>query len=100
MGEVLLAAAALAAAGFIVRGADPRRSTYGVLLLPGISLAAGLSIWIILQFTPVVTSAGFSWLSWAVPVLAGPAAAVAAALATVSRRLPRDNAERERILKL
>ena len=100
MGEVLLAAAATAAAGFIVRGSDPRRSTYGILLLPGISLAAGLAAWIILQFTPAVTSASFSWLTWALPVLAGPAAAVAAALLTVSRRLPRDNAERARILKL
>ena len=100
MGEVLLAAAATAAAGFIVWGADPRRSTYGILLLPGISLAAGLGAWIILQFTPAVTSPAFSWLTWALPVLIGPAAAVAAALLTVSRRLPRDNAERERILKL
>jgi len=100
MGEVLLAAAATAAAGFIVWGSDPRRSTYGILLLPGISLAAGLAAWIILQFTPAVTSASFSWLTWALPVLAGPAAAVAAALLTVSRRLPRDNAERARILKL
>ncbi|MFJ2507490.1 hypothetical protein [Arthrobacter citreus] len=100
MGEVLLAAAALAAAGFIVWGADPRRNTYGILLLPGVSLAAGLGAWIILQFTPLVTSAAFSWLTWAVPVLAGSAAAVTAALLTVSRRLPRDNAERERILKL
>ncbi len=100
MVEVLLAAAATAAAGFIVWGADPRRSTYGVLLLPGISLAAGLAAWIILQFTPAVTSASLSWLTWAVPVAAGPAAAVAAALLTVSRRLPRDNAERGRILKL
>ena len=97
---MLLAAAATAAAGFIVWGADPRRSTYGILLLPGISLAAGLGVWIILQFTPAVTSAAFSWLTWARPVIAGPAAAVAAALLTVSRRLPRDNAERERILKL
>lgn len=97
---MLLAAAATAAASFIVWGADPRRSTYGILLLPGISLAAGLGVWIILQFTPAVTSAAFSWLTWALPVIAGPAAAVAAALLTVSRRLPRDNAERERILKL
>ncbi|MBF4993737.1 hypothetical protein ITX31_06395 [Arthrobacter gandavensis] len=100
MGEVLLAAAALAAAGFMVRGADPRRSTYGVFLPSGVALAAGLGTWIILQFTPVVTSSDFSWLSWALPVLAGPAAAVAAVLATVSRRLPQDNAERERILRL
>ncbi|MER2135732.1 MAG: hypothetical protein ABS910_13740 [Arthrobacter sp.] len=100
MAEVLLAAAATAAAGFIVWGADPRRSTYGILLLPGVSLAAGLGIWIILQFTPAVTSATFSWLTWALPVAAGPAAAVSTALLTVSRRLSRDNAERERILKL
>jgi len=100
MAEVLLAAAATAAAGFIVRGADPRRSTYGILLLPGASLAAGLGMWIILQFTPAVTSASFSWLTWFLPVAAGPAAAVATALLTVGRRLPRDNAERERILKL
>ena len=91
----------LAAAGFIVWGADPRRSTYGILLLPGISLAAGLGAWIILQFTPAGNQRRvFLAHLGGLPVLAGPAAAVAAALLTVSRRLPRDNAERERILKL
>ena len=96
MTAVLLAAAATAAAGFLVWGADPRRSSYGALLLPGISLAAGLVTWIILQLTPAVTSSAYAWLTWALPVAAGPAAA----LLTVSRRQARDNAERERILKL
>ena len=100
MGELMLAAAATAAAGFIVWGADPRRRAYGILLLPGISLAAGLFAWIVLQFTPVVTSPSFHWLSWALPVLAGPAAAVTAALAAGARRTARDKAELERILKL
>ena len=100
MGELLLAAAGTAAAGFIVWGADPRRRAYGILLLPGISLAAGLFAWIILQCTPAPATVEFSWLTWAVPVVAGPAAAVAAAAAAGSRRTAQDKAELERILKL
>ena len=100
MAEVLLAAAATAAAGFLVWGADPRRSTYGILLLPGISLAAGLTAWILLQFSGIPVTPGLTWLTWAVPVMAGPAAAVTAALLLVPRRTARDNAEEQRILRL
>ncbi|MBD7995316.1 hypothetical protein H9639_08415 [Arthrobacter sp. Sa2CUA1] len=98
--ELLLAAAGTAAAGFIVWGADRRRRRYGILLLPGISLAAGLLAWIILQFSGVSTSLEYAWLTWALPVILGPAAAVAAALLIVPPRSARDNAELERILKL
>ena len=100
MPELMIAAAATAAAGFIIWGADRRRQRYGILLLPGISLAAGLAVWILLQFSGVEASAGYSWLTWFVPLLAGPAASLAAALIVVPRRTARDNAELERILKL
>ena len=96
----MLAAAGTTAAGFIVWGADPRRARYGILLLPGISLAAGLLAWIILQFSGASASQDYAWLTWAVPVAIGPLAAVAAALMIVPPRSARDNAELERILKL
>ncbi|WP_312181607.1 hypothetical protein [Arthrobacter sp.] len=98
--ELMIAAAATTAAGFIIWGADRRRKRYGILLLPGISLAAGLLAWIILQFSGAGASIDYSWLTWSVPVIAGPAAAVAAALILVPRRTARDNAELDRILKL
>ncbi|WP_066295700.1 hypothetical protein [Arthrobacter luteolus] len=98
--ELMLAAAGTVSAGFIIWGADRRRQRYGILLLPGISLAAGLLAWIILQFSGTGASSEFAWLTWAVPVAVGPAAAVAAALTVVPPRSARDNAELERILKL
>ncbi|MFZ3453952.1 hypothetical protein [Arthrobacter sp. 7Tela_A1] len=98
--ELMLAAVATASAGFIVWGADPRRRRYGILLLPGISLAAGLTAWILLQFSGIPVTPGLTWLTWAVPVMAGPAAAVTAALLLVPRRTARDNAEEQRILRL
>ncbi|MBD8044136.1 hypothetical protein H9638_09985 [Arthrobacter sp. Sa2BUA2] len=96
----MLTAAGTAAAGFIVWGADPRRQRYGVLLLPGISLAAGLLAWIVLQFSGTSASLDYAWLTWAVPVAVGPAAAIAAALVVVPPRSARDNTELNRILKL
>lgn len=98
--ELMLTAAGTAAAGFIVWGADRRRQRYGVLLLPGVSLAAGLLAWMILQFSGASASQDYAWLTWAIPVAMGPAAAVAAALMVVPPRSARDNAELDRILKL
>ncbi len=98
--SLIVAAAAALAAGFIVRSADRRRSRYGLFLLPGLSLAAAMILWVGLQLGGVGSDPDFHWLTWALPPVAGAGAAVVAALITGPRREAQDAAELERALRL
>ncbi|WAP52689.1 hypothetical protein OL239_05620 [Arthrobacter sp. ATA002] len=100
MASLLVAAAASAAAGFIVWGADRRRSRYGIFLLPGLALAAGLLLWIALQLAGAGSDPDLHWLVWALPPAAAAVTAVTGALVTGPAREARDTAELERLLRL
>ncbi|MBO0908995.1 hypothetical protein [Arthrobacter sunyaminii] len=97
--SLIVAALAALAAGFIVRGADRRRTRYGLFLLPGLSLAAAMILWVGLQLGGVGSDPDLFWLAWVLPPVAGAAAAVIAAVVTGPGREARDAAELERVLR-
>ena len=95
-----VAALAALAAGFLVRSLDRRRHRYGVFLLPGVSMAVALVLWVCLQLAGIGSDPDLHWLAWALPPVAGAAAAVAAVLTLAPRREARDNADLNRVLRL
>ncbi|MBP3034880.1 hypothetical protein J2M53_01245 [Arthrobacter sp. zg-ZUI100] len=97
---LVVSALASLAAGFIVWGIDKRRSRYGIFLLPGLAMAAGLLLWLVLQLIGTGSDPDLFWLTWAAPPLAGAVAAVAAALIVGPRRRDEDDAALEAILRL
>lgn len=97
--SLIVAALAALAAGFIVRGTDRRRTAYGLFLLPGLSLAAAMVLWVGLQLGGVGSDPDLYWLTWALPPVAGAAAAVIAAVVIGPRREARDAAELEKVLR-
>lgn len=88
------------AAGFAVWGADRRRSRYGVLLAPGVSLAACCLCWVGLRIAGLGSHPELNWLTWAVSIAVGALAAVAAAAVAGPRRARRDAADLDRALRL
>ncbi|HET7415341.1 MAG TPA: hypothetical protein VFI97_06550 [Arthrobacter sp.] len=81
-----------ASVGFAVWGIDRRRQKYGLLLPPGIAVAAGLLLWIILVAFGVSYMPDIFWLAWLLPMAAGTAAAVVTVLALARSRTASDNA--------
>ena len=97
--SLMVAALASLAVGFIVWGADRRRARYGIFLLPGLALAAGLLTWLVLQLAGAGSNPDAYWLVWALPPAVGAIGAVAAALILGPAREARDTAELERVLR-
>lgn len=89
-----------AAAGFTVWGVDPRRATYGSLAMPAVAVTATLLVWIGLVAAGVSYTPGISWLAWVAPMVAGSAAAVAAALLIGPRRAREDIARLNAALRV
>ncbi|WP_341393496.1 hypothetical protein [Arthrobacter sp. G119Y2] len=100
MASLIVAVVASMAAGFIVWGADRRRSRYGIFLLPGLALAAGLLLWVVLQLAGAGSDPDLHWLVWALPPAAAAVAAVTGALIIGPAREARDTADLERVLRL
>jgi peptidoglycan/LPS O-acetylase OafA/YrhL len=100
MASLIVAVAASLAAGFIVWGADRRRSRYGIFLLPGLGLVAGLLLWVILQLAGAGSDPDLHWLVWALPPVGAAVTAVTTALVLGPARESRDTAELERVLRL
>jgi hypothetical protein len=78
--------------GFAVWGMDRRRRKYGMLLPPGVAVATGLLLWIILVAFGVSYMPSIFWLAWLLPMAAGTVAAVVTALALARSRTASDNA--------
>ncbi|MET4061472.1 lipopolysaccharide export LptBFGC system permease protein LptF [Arthrobacter sp. UYP6] len=98
--SLIVTALAALAAGFILRGADQRRSRYGVLLLPGLSLAVAMVLWVALQLAGIGSDPDLYWLIWVLPPVAGGVSALITALALAPRREAKDTAALERALRL
>ena len=88
------------AAGFIIWGADRRRHRYGVFLLPGLSLAVAMVLWVFLGLAGTGSDPALYRLPWILPPLAGTAGAGITALVLGPRREARDTADLERALRL
>jgi len=97
--SLIIAALAALAAGFVVRAADRRRTAYGIFLLPGLSLAAAMVAWVVLQLGGTGSDPDLYWLARVLPPVAGTAAAVIAAVVTGPRRDARDAAELDKVLR-
>ena len=100
MVSLVISSLAAVAAGFLIRGADRRRSRYGLLLIPGLSLAVAMVLWVGLQLAGTGSDPDLHWLAWALPPLAGAAGGVLTACLVGPRREAADNAELERVLRL
>lgn len=98
MASLIVAALATVAAGFIVWGADRRRSRYGIFLLPGMALVAGLLPWILLQLAGAGSDPDLYWLVFVLPPAAGAVGAVVTALVLGPAREARNLAELKLIL--
>lgn len=92
--ELLFIAVIAAGIGGIVRYALPRRDTHGMLLLPAISTAAAMIVWVILLWAGLTFDGG--WI-WVISLVAAAAAGVIASL--VLPRL-RDAADERRYAEL
>lgn len=88
------------AVGFIAWAADKRRARYGIFLLPGLSLAAGLLLWLLLQMTGFGSDPELFWLVWVLPPVAGAVCAAVTARQVGRRREAGDTAELEHALRL
>lgn len=88
--QLVIIALVAAAAGFAVWGVDPRRGTYGILAMPAVAVTVSLLAWIGLVVAGVSYAPGISWLAWVVPMAAGIAAAVTAAVVIGPRRAKED----------
>lgn len=100
MASLIVAAAACLAVGFVVWGADRRRSRYGIFLLPGLAVVAGLLLWVALQLAGTGSDPDLHWLVWALPPVAAAVCAGAAATILGRARERRDTAELEQVLRL
>ena len=68
MVQLVLLVLVAAAAGFIAWAVDGRHQTYGILLLPGIAVAAAVVLWFILMATGLGSEPGVHFLSWLLPM--------------------------------
>ena len=100
MASLIVAVAASLAAGFIVWGADRRRSSYGIFLLSGVGAVTGLLLWVVLQLAGAGSDPDLHWLVWALPPVAAAVGTVTTALVLGPARQARDTAELERVLRL
>jgi lipopolysaccharide export LptBFGC system permease protein LptF len=98
--ELTLVAAVAAAAGFLWWGLDRHHRSYGVLLVPGIAVAAAVLLWIILVMSGLASQPRIFWLSWLIPMVAGAAAAAIAGLFLGRRRSRADVARLNAALRL
>ncbi|MET1044878.1 MAG: hypothetical protein ABWX59_12265 [Microbacteriaceae bacterium] len=85
--ELLFVAVIVAALGLGVRYLVPGRDTYGVLLLPAISTAVGMIVWVILLWSGLTFDGGWIWV-WS--ILAAVLASVAVAVVLPRRRKASD----------
>ncbi|MCC9195927.1 hypothetical protein QNO08_13245 [Arthrobacter sp. zg-Y820] len=99
MTSLIVTALASLAVGFVVWGADRRRSRYGIFLLPGLALVAGMLSWILLQLAGAGSDPDLHWLVWVLPPVIGAVGAVGTALVLGPAREARDTAELERVLR-
>ena len=79
-----------AAVGFIAWAVDRRRHAYGVLLLPGIAVAAAVLLWFVLMAAGLGSEPGVHFLSWLLPMAVSLPAAWAGAWWIGRRRVQRD----------
>ena len=98
--SLIVTALTALAAGFILRGADRRRSRYGAFLLPGISLAVAMVLWVGLQLSGIGSDPDLYWLIWVMPPVAGGVSALVTARALAPRREAQDTAALEGALRL
>jgi hypothetical protein len=79
-----------AAVGFTAWAVDSRRHAYGVLLLPGIAVAAAVLLWFILMGAGLASEPSVHYLSWLLPMAVSVPAAWAGAWWIGRRRVRRD----------
>jgi hypothetical protein len=75
--ELLFVAVIVAALGLGIRYLIPGRDTYGVVLLPAVSTAVGMVVWVALLWLGFTFDGGWIWvISIAAAVLAAAAVAL------------------------
>ena len=97
--SLIVVALVTVAAGFVVWGNDKRHAKYGIAVPAGVSLAVGMLSWIILVAAGLGYQPGLTWLPWVLPMVLGPAAALAAVLYLGRTRTSRDTARLTAILR-
>lgn len=89
-----------AAAGFIVWANDRRHTKYGILLPAGTAVAVGMLAWIICIWAGLGYQPGLTWIPWVLPMVAGTAAALAAAVYLGRARAKQDTQRLTAALKI
>ena len=81
--ELLFVTVIAAGIGGIIRYSDPKRLTYGMLLLPALAASVTAAVWVSLLWGGFTFTGGWIWL---VSLALGGGAALAAALILPLRR--------------
>lgn len=88
------------ASGFIVWANDRRHAKYGMFLPAGVATAAGMAVWIICMSAGLGYQPGLTWIPWTAPMVAGAAAALAAAAFLGRTRTKQDTQRLTEALKM
>ncbi|HSN36854.1 MAG TPA: hypothetical protein VLT34_10930 [Arthrobacter sp.] len=97
--SLIVVALVTVAAGFVVWANDNRHAKYGIAVPAGVSLAVGMLSWIIFIAAGLGYQPGLTWIPWVLPMVFGPAAALAATLYLGKSRTSRDTARLTAILR-